>query len=123
MSDLLRRIDDVEKNNSNFLNLYYEQVKLIKSLELMFSNISAISARFQNINIASKIEVVKRSELKAMEGNISEMSKIIKEIDSNITKGIEFLDQIIFFLEKVVKDYDNRFYLEKNYFNKFKNYS
>ncbi len=122
MSDLLRRIDDVEKNNSNFLNLYYEQVKLIKSLELMFSNIAAISARFQNINIASKIEVVKRSELKAMEGNISEMSKIIKEIDSNITKGIEFLDQIIFFLEKVVKDYDNRFYLEKNYFNKFKNY-
>ncbi|EEC22172.1 hypothetical protein LRB59_01655 [Borreliella burgdorferi] len=120
LSDLLRRIDDVEKNNSNFLNLYYEQVKLIKSLELMFSNISAISARFQNINIASKIEVVKRSELKAMEGNISEMSKIIKEIDSNITKGIEFLDQIIFFLEKVVKDYDNRFYLEKNYFNKFK---
>ncbi len=120
LSDLLRRIDDVEKNNSNFLNLYYEQVKLIKSLELMFSNIAAISARFQNINIASKIEVVKRSELKAMEGNISEMSKIIKEIDSNITKGIEFLDQIIFFLEKVVKDYDNRFYLEKNYFNKFK---
>ncbi len=97
LSDLLRRIDDVEKNNSNFLNLYYEQVKLIKSLELMFSNIAAISARFQNINIASKIEVVKRSELKAMEGNISEMSKIIKEIDSNITKGIEFLDQIIFF--------------------------
>ncbi len=106
LSDLLRRIDDVEKNNSNFLNLYYEQVKLIKSLELMFSNIAAISARFQNINIASKIEVVKRSELKAMEGNISEMSKIIKEIDFNITKGIEFLDQIIFFLEKVVKDYD-----------------
>ncbi len=104
------------------MNLYYEQVKLIKSLELMFSNIAAISARFQNINIASKIEVVKRSELKAMEGNISEMSKIIKEIDFNITKGIEFLDQIIFFLEKVVKDYDNRFYLEKNYFNKFKNY-
>lgn len=102
------------------MNLYYEQVKLIKSLELMFSNIAAISARFQNINIASKIEVVKRSELKAMEGNISEMSKIIKEIDFNITKGIEFLDQIIFFLEKVVKDYDNRFYLEKNYFNKFK---
>ncbi|ACH94803.1 uncharacterized conserved protein [Borrelia recurrentis A1] len=118
--NLLRRIDDVEKNNSNFLNLYYEQIKLVKSLELMFSNISAISSRFQNINIASKIEVVKRIELEDMEGNISEMSKIINNIDLNITKGREFLSQIIFFFEKVVKDCDNRFYIEKNYFNKFK---
>ncbi|WP_024654837.1 BB0569 family chemotaxis protein [Borrelia hispanica] len=120
LSNLLRRIDDVEKNNSNFLNLYYEQIKLVKSLELMFSNISAISSRFQNINIASKIEVVKRVELEDMEGNISEMSKIINNIDLNITKGREFLSQIIFFFEKVVKDCDNRFYIEKNYFNKFK---
>ncbi|WP_024653469.1 BB0569 family chemotaxis protein [Borrelia persica] len=120
LSNLLRRIDDVEKNNSNFLNLYYEQIKLVKSLELMFSNISAISSRFQNINIASKIEVVKRVELEDMKGNISEMSKIISNIDLNITKGREFLSQIIFFFEKVVKDCDNRFYIEKNYFNKFK---
>ncbi|AHH12592.1 Putative cytosolic protein [Borrelia hermsii YBT] len=120
LSNLLKRIDDVEKNNSNFLNLYYEQIKLVKSLELMFSNISAISSRFQNINIASKIEVVKRVELEDMEGNISEMSKIISNIESNITKGREFLSQIIFFFEKVVKDCDNRFYLERNYFNKFK---
>ncbi|BDU62758.1 hypothetical protein BOFE_02980 [Candidatus Borrelia fainii] len=120
LSNLLKRIDDVEKNNSNFLNLYYEQIKLVKSLELMFSNISAISSRFQNINIASKIEVVKRVELEDMEGNISEMSKIISDIELNITKGREFLSQIIFFFEKVVKDCDNRFYLEKNYFNKFK---
>ncbi|AHH10752.1 hypothetical protein bcCo53_000568 [Borrelia coriaceae] len=120
LSNLLKRIDDVEKNNSNFLNLYYEQIKLVKSLELMFSNISAISSRFQNINIASKIEVVKRVELEDMEGNISEMSKIISDIDFNITKGREFLSQIIFFFEKVVKNCDNRFYLEKNYFNKFK---
>ncbi|QMU99335.1 hypothetical protein F0310_02810 [Borrelia sp. A-FGy1] len=118
--NLLKRIDDVEKNNSNFLSLYYEQIKFVKSLEFMFSNIAAISARFQNINIASKIEVVKRIELEDMEGNISEMSKIIGNIDLNINKGREFLDQIIFFFEKVVKDYDNRFYLEKNYFNKFK---
>ncbi|UER67732.1 hypothetical protein LKV13_02890 [Borrelia sp. BU AG58] len=118
--NLLKRIDDVEKNNSNFLGLYYEQIKFVKSLEFMFSNISAISARFQNINIASKIEVVKRIELEDMEGNISEMSKIIGNIDLNINKGREFLDQIIFFFEKVVKDYDNRFYLEKNYFKKFK---
>ncbi|UPA18044.1 hypothetical protein [Borrelia puertoricensis] len=120
LSNLLKRIDDVEKNNSNFLNLYYEQIKLVKSLELMFSNISAISSRFQNINIASKIEVVKRVELDDMEGNISEMSKIISDIELNITKGREFLSQIIFFFEKVVKDCDNRFYLERNYFNKFK---
>ncbi|AHE62886.1 hypothetical protein [Borrelia parkeri] len=120
LSNLLKRIDDVEKNNSNFLNLYYEQIKLVKSLELMFSNISAISSRFQNINIASKIEVVKRVELEDMEGNISEMSKIISDIELNITKGREFLSQIIFFFEKVVKDCDNRFYLERNYFNKFK---
>ncbi|AHH08544.1 hypothetical protein baBA2_000560 [Borrelia anserina] len=120
LSDLLKRIDDVEKNNSNFLNLYYEQIKLVKSLELMFSNISSISSRFQNINIASKIEVVKRVELGDMEGNISEMSKIINNIDLNITKGREFLSQIIFFFEKVVKDCDNRFYLERNYFNRFK---
>ncbi|AWG42935.1 hypothetical protein CR532_02975 [Candidatus Borreliella tachyglossi] len=120
LSNLLKRIDDVEKNNSNFLSLYYEQIKLVKSLEFMFANISDISSRFQNINIASKIEVVKRIELEDMEGNISEMSKIISNIDFNINKGREFLDQIIFFFEKVVKDYDNRFYLEKTYFNKFK---
>ncbi|QFP47905.2 hypothetical protein O5404_01420 [Borrelia miyamotoi] len=120
LSSLLKRIDDVEKNNSDFLNLYYEQIKIVKSLEFMFSNISAISSRFQNINIASKIEVVKRVELEDMESNISEMSKVISNIELNITKGREFLTQIIFFFEKVVKDCDNRFYLEKNYFNRFK---
>ena len=101
--NLLKRIDDVEKNNSNFLSLYYEQIKFVKSLEFMFSNIAAISARFQNINIASKIEVVKRIELEDMEGNISEMSKIIGNIDLNIHKGREFLDQIIFSLKKSCK--------------------
>ncbi|BCR21170.1 hypothetical protein [Borrelia miyamotoi] len=120
LSSLLKRIDDVEKNNADFLNLYYEQIKIVKSLEFMFSNISAISSRFQNINIASKIEVVKRVELEDMESNISEMSKVISNIERNITKGREFLTQIIFFFEKVVKDCDNRFYLEKNYFNRFK---
>ncbi|AHH04841.1 hypothetical protein BmHG_00581 [Borrelia miyamotoi] len=120
LSSLLKRIDDVEKNNADFLNLYYEQIKIVKSLEFMFSNISAISSRFQNINIASKIEVVKRVELEDMESNISEMSKVISNIELNITKGREFLTQIIFFFEKVVKDCDNRFYLEKNYFNRFK---
>ena len=120
LSSLLKRIDDVEKNNADFLNLYYDQIKLVKSLEFMFSNISAISSRFQNINIASKIEVVKRAELKDMESNISEMSEIINNIDHNIIKGREFLTQIIFFFEKVVKDCDNRFYFEKNYFNRFK---
>ncbi|WP_162881932.1 hypothetical protein [Borrelia miyamotoi] len=120
LSSLLKRIDDVEKNNADFLNLYHEQIKIVKSLEFMFSNISAISSRFQNINIASKIEVVKRVELEDMESNISEMSKVISNIELNITKGREFLNQIIFFFEKVVKDCDNRFYLEKNYFNRFK---
>ncbi|AGT27524.1 hypothetical protein [Borrelia miyamotoi] len=120
LSSLLKRIDDVEKNNADFLNLYHEQIKIVKSLEFMFSNISAISSRFQNINIASKIEVVKRVELEDMESNISEMSKVISNIELNITKGREFLTQIIFFFEKVVKDCDNRFYLEKNYFNRFK---
>ncbi|BCR21988.1 hypothetical protein [Borrelia sp. HM] len=120
LSSLLRRIDDVEKNNADFLNLYYEQIKLVKSLEFMFSNISAISSRFQNINIASKIEVVKRVELEDMESNISEMSEIINNIDQNIIKGREFLTQIIFFFERVVKDCDNRFYFEKNNFNRFK---
>jgi len=119
MDKLVNDIGESNKLKKEFLENGISQTKSIQTLRSLFNIISSIVGRFQNIAIASKIEVAKQEALRDMEGNIKEMTDLISQIENTLDGGNGLVDSFISSIEKIMNDYTRIVALEQRYFNDF----
>jgi len=88
IEDVVYSLNSSLHQKSNVSNMSRELDTMVSSLEKDLSAIGALVDRFQNINVASRIEVARQIALKEMNKNIEEMSEVIVKIETNVTDAL-----------------------------------
>jgi hypothetical protein len=61
----------------------------VEALQQSFIDFSELVGQFQNVNVASKIEVAKQQALESMEATVEEMSNLTHFIDSTVENALQ----------------------------------
>ncbi|WP_028972619.1 hypothetical protein [Spirochaeta cellobiosiphila] len=102
IEDVVSSLNKSLKEKSNVSDLSKELDVMVSSVEKDLSAIGTLVDRFQNINIASRIEVARQVALKEMVKNIEEMSDVIVSIESNVTDALNKTKDFIEGTKRVV---------------------
>lgn len=107
---ILEEVNETFSLKTDFARSSQSQSKIILSLRQIFEGISLIISRFENISIASKIEVAKQKGLKGMEGNIREMTSLIDRISKDLSEGKDIIFRFTNSIEQVISQYSKNYY-------------
>lgn len=107
---ILKELNEAFSLKTDFSRTSSSQSKAILSLKQIFEGISLIINRFENISIASKIEVAKQKGLKGMEGNIREMTSLINRISNDLAEGKDIIFRFINSIEQIISQYAKNYY-------------
>ncbi len=66
-----------------------ELMRKVEQLERAFESFSTIITRFHSIDIASRIEVAKQEILQQMSGTVDQMTRLTRNIDSDVNASLE----------------------------------
>lgn len=110
LREIVRELNEAFSLKTEFSRSSSSQSKGILSLKQIFEGISLIINRFENISIASKIEVAKQKGLKGMEGNIREMTSLIERISSDLAVGKDIIFRFINSIEQIISQYAKNYY-------------
>lgn len=115
IGDLERSIELKEHVTSSGNRLMQE----VANMEQGFQNFGTVVKRFRNINVASRIEAAKQSQLFGITGTVSEMTQLTRRIETDVNDALTATEQFIVSTQSTIKEYTHVFVEEETFVDQF----
>jgi len=113
---------DIKSSMGKKKQLSREAGKIIKitgEIEKSFESFSSLIARFNNINIAARIEVAKQSILAGMRDTIAEMTQLTKRIENDVETSLNSTKEFIYTTNSTIQEYIENYRREEKNVEQF----
>ncbi len=115
--DLSFSIHKKERISSQTSNLFEEVERISEG----FEDLENLVSKFNNISVASKIEISKQEILKQMESTVDDMDQLIASIEKNISESRELTRDFYKITRDVLDTYFHSTEKEHNFISRYKN--